>query len=79
MRQHKPLRNFLDYLDVNTWPEANLATWTGKDTLKQLREHFASDRFMDDIEAVATEDELQSMTFDSLVERLREKIQANSK
>ena len=53
--------------------EANPATWTGKDMLKQLRGHFASDRFMDDIEAVSTEDELRSMTFDSMVGRLRER------
>ena len=50
--------------------EANPATLIGKDILKQLRGHFASDRFIDYREAVATEDELQSMTFDSLVERL---------
>ena len=53
--------------------EANSATWIGKDILKQLRGHFASDRFIDYREAVATEDELQSMTFDSLVERLQER------
>ena len=53
--------------------EANPATWIGKDMFKQLRGHFASDRFMDHIEAVATEDELQSMSFNSLVERQRER------
>ena len=55
--------------------EANPATWIGKDMLKQLRGHIARDRFMDDVEAVATEDELESMTIDSLVERLRERYQ----
>ena len=53
--------------------EANPATWIGKDMLKQLRGHFANDCFMDDTEADATENELQSMTFDSLVECLRER------
>ena len=53
--------------------EEKPTTWIGKDMLKQSRRHFASDRFMYDTETVVTEDELQSMTFDSLVEHLRER------
>ena len=45
--------------------------WIGQDMLKQLRGHYATDRFMDDIEAVASEKDLRKMSFDELVGRLR--------
>lgn len=45
--------------------------WIGKDMLKQLWGHYATDLFMDDIEAVASEKDLSKLMFDELVERLR--------
>ena len=45
-------------------------SWKEKDMVKQLLGHYSTDRFMDDVEAVATEEELETITFSSLVEKI---------
>ena len=57
---------------------ANVEQWKGRDKLKQLLGHYSSDRFMDDVEAVATEAELDTMPFEELIDRLKARYKPNT-
>ena len=48
---------------------ADVNIWIARDMVKQLRGHYSTDRFMDDIEAVVTEAEMRTITFNELVTR----------
>ena len=61
------------YAAWNRTPPADLtdaARWKGRDMLRQMRGHYSTDRFMDDIDAVATEAQIDTMSFTQLVELL---------
>ena len=49
----------------------NVDIWKGQGKLQQLLGHYCTDRFMDDIDTIASEAELETATFDTIITRLR--------
>ena len=50
----------------------NVNQWKEQDKLRQLLGHYCTDHFMDDKDAAATENELETATFDNIIGRLRD-------